>query len=331
MVTYTKLDASPGISLHSLVKGYLLTHQTQGSSPNTVEYYRGILSRFLWFADSNVWPEDVRLINEWQIREFLGYVGTETNRWQKHGNGAESSSRRSSASTVHHYYGALRAFFNWMVMEGFVKETPLTKVKVQKAKPRVIQPYSLDAIKKVLQLCDFDYEHGNKFLGSRNRAIVLMLLDSGLRLSELTNIKMQDIDTEKGWIKVLGKGGKERIVRIGKTAQKSIWRYLMYRSESDYQEVWLSEEKRPLRSAGIQAIIQSLKNRTGIKESGSVHRFRHTFALNFLRADRNPFNLQYLLGHNSLEMVKRYTATMGMEDALKAHEKASPADIMGLH
>jgi len=330
MVTSFKLEASPGTSLRSLVKGYLLTHQTQGSSPNTVEYYRGILTRFLWFAEVNNWSDDIRLINEWQIREFLGYVGTETNRWQKHGSGSESSSRKSSSRTVHHYYGALRAFFNWMLKEGFVTETPLAKVKVQKTKPRVIQPYSLEAIKKIIQLCDYDYEHGAKFLGSRNRAIVLVLLDSGLRLSELTNIKIQDIDTEKGWIKVLGKGGKERIVRIGKVAQKALWRYLMYRGENDDEEVWLSEERRPLRSSGIQSIIQSLKKRACINEEGAVHRFRHTFALNFLRADRNPFNLQYLLGHNSLEMVKRYTATMGMEDALKAHEKASPADMMGL-
>lgn len=330
MVTSFKLDAPPGTSLHSLVKGYLLTHQTQGSSPNTVEYYRGILTRFLWFAEISNWSDDVRLINEWQVREFLGYVGTETNRWQKIGNGSESSSRKSSSRTVHHYYSALRAFFNWMVMECFVNESPLAKVKVQKTKPRVIQPYSLEAIKKIIQICDYDYEHGAKFLGSRNRAIVLVLLDSGLRLSELTNIKIPDIDTEKGWIKVIGKGEKERIVRIGKVAQKALWRYLIYRGENDYKEVWLSEEKRPLRSAGIQSIIQSLKKQAGINETGSVHRFRHTFALNFLRADRNPFNLQYLLGHNSLEMVKRYTATMGMEDALKAHEKASPADTMGL-
>jgi len=206
MVTSFKMEAAPGTSLRSLVKGYLLTHQTQGSSPNTVEYYRGILTRFLWFAEENNWSDDVRLINEWQIREFLGYVGTETNRWGKHGNGAESSSQKSSSRTVHHYYGALRAFFNWMVREGFVTDTPLAKVKVQKTKPRVIQPYSLEAIKKILRLCDYDYEHGAKFLSSRNRAIVLVLLDSGLRLSELTNIRLHDIDTEKGWIKVLGKG-----------------------------------------------------------------------------------------------------------------------------
>jgi site-specific recombinase XerD len=77
-------------------------------------------------------------------------------------------------------------------------------------------------------------------------------------------------------------------------------------------------------------MVRRLKQRAEITTKGNCHRFRHTFALNFLRADRNPFNLQYLLGHSDLRMVRHYTATLGMEDALKAHEKASPADLMGL-
>jgi len=330
MVVSIKLEAPPGTSLSSLAKGYVLTHQTEGSSPHTVKYYEGTLNRFLWYAHREGWPDDARLLNEWQIREFLGYVATEVNRWDKKGNGSESSSYRASARTVHHYYSALRAFFNWVVKEGFLVESPVAKVKVAKPKDKVIRPYSTEQIKKMLVICDYDYQHNAKFLGSRNKAIILTLLDSGLRVSELANIKLTDIDTERGWIRVMGKGAKERVVRIGKVAQKALWRYLMYRGNNNRREVWLSEEGRHLQAWGIQSFICRLKKRAGINEEGCAHRFRHTFALNFLRADRNPFNLQYLLGHSSLEMVRHYTATLGMEDALKAHEKASPADLMGL-
>lgn len=78
---------------------------------------------------------------------------------------------------------------------------------------KVVQPYSDQDVLKLLEVCDYDYKNNAKFLGSRNKAIILMLLDTGLRASELTNIKLDEIDSERGWIKVKGKGAKERAQR----------------------------------------------------------------------------------------------------------------------
>lgn len=209
-------------------------------------------------------------------------------------------------------------------------ESPMAKIKVAKPKTKVIKPYALEEISRMIGVCDCDYEHNAKFLGSRNKAIILVLVDSGVRLSELIGMRLGDVNCSNGNIRVMGKGSKERVVRIGKVAQKALWRYLIHRPENGHKELWLNEEKRPLSCGGVQCFIKRLKERARIDGSGSVHRFRHTFAVNFLRVDKNVFNLQYLLGHSELEMVRRYTATLGMEDALKAHEKASPVDIMGL-
>jgi len=320
----------PGTSLSSLVKGYLLTHRSEGSSPHTVAYYKGILRRFLWYAQQENWPDDARILTQWQIREFLGYVGGEVNRWQVKGNGSESSSHRASQRTVHHYYRSLTAFFNWVVREGFLADSPMIRVKVAKPKRRVINPYTLEQLEGMLAVCEWDCQHRVRFIGSRNRAIIMLLLDTGLRLTELANIRLQDIDGDSGWIRVTGKGGKERVVRIGQAARKALWRYQMHRPENGRSELWLTGEGLPLKAHGIQAAFERIKNRAGIAEKGGCHRMRHTFALSFLRADRNPFNLQYLLGHSSLEMVRHYTATLGMEDALGAHVKASPADHLSL-
>jgi site-specific recombinase XerD len=330
MVVAIQQGVEGGTSLKSLVTGFVLTKQTEGKSPRTVEFYSENLSRFLWYASNQGWGDDIRMLTEWHIREFLGYVANEKRRWGLEGNGSESSRLKVSHTTVHHYFVVLANFLGWAVREGFIKESPTAKIKVAKPKVKVIKPYTPEEIGRMLAVCGYDYEHNAKFLGSRNKAIVLVLLDSGVRLSELIGMALEDVNTSNGNIRVMGKGSKERMVRIGKVTQKALWRYLMHRPGNGYQELWLSEEQRPLSCGAVQCLIKRLKERASINGSGTVHRFRHTFALNFLRVDRNVFNLQYLLGHNSLEMVKHYTAALGMEDALMAHEKASPADMMGL-
>ena len=330
MVIAIKEAGCPGTSLKSLVNGFVLTKQTEGKSPRTVEFYSENLKRFLWYASKQGWSDDVRMLTGWHIREFLGYLANEKCRWGLEGNGSETSRIKVSYTTVHHYFVVLANFFGWVVREGFMPESPTAKIKVAKPKVKVIKPYAPEELSRMIAVCDCDYEHNVKFLGSRNKAIILVLLDSGVRLSELIGMTLEDVNTSNGNIRVMGKGSKERVVRIGKVTQKALWRYLIHRSDNSCQELWLSEEKRPLSCGGVQCLVKRLKERAGINGSGSVHRFRHTFALNFLRVDKNVFNLQYLLGHSELEMVRRYTATLGMEDALKAHEKASPADMMGL-
>lgn len=317
-------------SLKSLIRGFILTQRTSGKSNRTVEYYEQNLTRLLWFADKSDWPDDIHQIDEWHIREFLGYLSDTHNRWDVNGNGSESSRRQASLTTIYHYYAVIKTAFNWFVEEGFITVSPVSKIKISHPKPKVVQPYSVAEITKMLAVCDLDIKQGAKFLGTRNRAMILIFFDTGLRLGEVANIKMIDIDTERGWIKVLGKGAKERVVRIGTAAQKALWRYLIYRPDNGRNELWLTEEFTPLKASTIQTMIDRVKKRAGVTSGGNCHRFRHTFALNFLRNYRNPFNLQYLLGHSDLRMVRHYVSTLGMEDALKAHEKSSPADVLGL-
>lgn len=158
MTISTKLEAPLGTSLKSLLKGFVLTKQTEGKSPRTVEYYRDNLKRFIWYAEKQIWPDDIRLLTEWQIREFLGYVTGEANRWGLKGNGSETSKRKATQSTVHHYFVAISVFFNWVNQEGFIQSNPVTRIEVAKPKPRVITPYRIEEIKRMLAVCDYDYE-----------------------------------------------------------------------------------------------------------------------------------------------------------------------------
>ncbi len=150
-----------------------------------------------------------------------------------------------------------------------------------------------------------------------------MFLDTGLRLSELANLTMSDIDFERGIIKTNGKGSKERFARIGVKTQKVLWNYLAHRPE-DAEYVWLGKDNNKMATDSIAQMIRKLGKRLGMKLS--PHKLRHSFAISFLRNGANPFELQIALGHTTLEMTRRYTQALGFDDVYKRHVVASPVD-----
>ena len=121
-----KSQMRTGASLKFLIRGFVLAKQQEGKSPRTVEDYAENLKRFLWYAEREGWSDNAREISQWHIREFLGYVANEVNRWESDTLPAQ---RGASKSTVHHYYRVLRCFFNWIVAEGFLRQSPVAKVK----------------------------------------------------------------------------------------------------------------------------------------------------------------------------------------------------------
>lgn len=167
------------------------------------------------------------------------------------------------------------------------------------------------------------------FRGIRNKAIILAFLDTGLRLSELAAVQINDIDFDNGIIKVMGKGRKERFVRVGKETQKAILRYLLQRKDK-LPSLWVTDHGEPVKSRGIQSLIKRLGKRAGITDARcSPHTFRHSFAIFALRNGIGEFSLQLLLGHSTLQMTRRYVQSLGTRDAIAAHEKASPVDGLG--
>jgi len=148
----------------------------------------------------------------------------------------------------------------------------------------------------------------------------------GLTQKELANIQLDDIEFIRSTITVMGKGSKQRMVKIGKLTKKELVSYLFIRG-NEPGHLWLTEERRPLTSAGIQINIKRLCKRAGITGvKRGPHTFRHTAAINYLRNGGDIFTLQIMLGHSSLTMVRRYLKTLGAEDMIRVHEKASPVD-----
>ena len=294
-------------TLEGQLKLFLLSCKVEELSPFTIRNYDQKLGVFARFC-LTIGIINAQQITTHHIRSFLLKL--------------QDTCQRVS---IYNNYRALKRFFAWMVEEGILKQSPMSSIHIRKPPDKVIQPFKPEHIRDLLLLCD-----DNKFLGARNQAIILMLFDTGLRLSELANIQVKDIDFDHETIKVMGKGAKERVVRIGKKTQKALLRYLLMRSDG-LPCLWVSEERKPLTHWGIEIMINRLGKRaafTGIR--CSPHTFRHTSATQSLRNGAMLEQVKSLLGHSTLYMTMRYAATINSEDAVSSHRQFSPADNMNL-
>jgi len=165
-------------------------------------------------------------------------------------------------------------------------------------------------------------------------SIILVLLDTGLRVSELTSLGLPDVRLAEGVLKVFGKGRKERLIPIGKTSQRVLWNYVnRYRPQPVNPRcdlVFLTKDGWPLTKNRIQKLMMKYGKRAGIEGVRcSPHTLRHTGAVMFLRNGGDVFNLQRLLGHSSLEMTRHYCELADV-DVKRAHSIASPVDNLNL-
>jgi site-specific recombinase XerD len=308
-------------NLRSYIQNFLLAKQVEGKSEATLIFYRENLDRFIWWLGQNNFKEDTNSIDANIMRAFLAYVQTGTNRW---GVGSKSSERKASMSTVDAYWRTLQSLFTWLVKENIIKleNNPIKKIPRPKVPQKVVQDIPLELIRKAL------FKFGTQtFIGVRNSAILLMLLDTGIRLSECANLDLFDINLANGQVRVWGKGAKQRLVRLGNTAMLALKRYLDQRPDVASPRLWITKNGKPLAKSGIQIVIRRL-SKLGGNVRWSPHTFRNTFAINYLRAGGDPFTLQILGGWTDLEMPRHYTAALKAEDAFRIHARASPADRM---
>jgi len=304
--------------LESLIRGYLLNCRSQNLSPHTIDGYRMFLRNFAWYCVRNDFPHPQKITTS-HLQNFLWYLGSESHRWNSTSPAAQ---RIVSSTTVNDYFRALRTFFKWLEKEAFVLDNPFKRLKAPKVDKKIIQALTTSEIEQLFKTCS-----GTTMLEHRNRAILSIFLDTGLRVSEMTALIIKDVNMEDGSILVRrGKGGKQRIVRIGNRAQKTLWRYVTLYRKGNGNRLFLNRDGEPLELIGMKILIKRMGLKAGIKLH--PHQLRHTFAISFLRAGGDVFSLQYLLGHSTLNMTQRYLQSLNAEDAANAHRKFSPLDNM---
>jgi integrase/recombinase XerD len=313
--------------LTHLLPGYQLCARAEGKTPATVTMVTNSVNYLVQYLESTGASTDAALITPTDIRSYILYLQAKP-RFTSHPYSRQQDTSLSD-HTVHAYLRSIRAFWSWLVREGIVPTSPFTMVRMPRLSHKVMPTLTPDEVRALLKAIDVSLP-----VGYRNYTIVATLVDTGLRLSELINITVDDIWFQEGMVRVMGKGRKERLVPFGREVQHCLWRYYHLLRPSPLavsgDRFFLTDEGAPMTKGRIQAILKIAARRAGLGgRKISPHVMRHTAATSFLRNKGNAFALQRMLGHTTLEMTRKYCELADV-DVKTAHLTASPVDNLGV-
>ncbi len=316
------------IQLSKAIDGFKLSNEASGLMDKTISWYDSNLKLFHSWINDYLDNGSVLLqeISDIYIKTYLSELRNRASCYENHPF-RPTENRSLSPRTIRGYYASLSAFFNWSAREEFILSSPLENIPKPKAPKYKPDPLTKEEIQNILKACDELPEE----ISLRAKAMILILLDSGISLSELVSLERQNLSLKTGRAKVMGKGAIERYIYIGKKTKKAIWRYISLARPEPMpvlNPLFLSVDGRQMKNRRVGHILSELGDRAKV-ENVHAHRFRRTAAVQFIRNGGNIFTLQKLLGHESLEMVRRYVE-LASQDVEDAFSSASPVDRWNL-
>ncbi len=300
------------LKLSDLVQKFEVHNLSEELSEKVVRWYRQTLGLFqAWLAEEDMstclddlGEEEMRLFNL-HLQARPGLRGP------------------ASSHTVNSRVRAMRAFFDWLYEKGYTECHRLEKVRPPKPREKEVEILTDEEIERMFASINPD-----TVLGARNSAIFSLMLDTGLRLTEVVTLKHRDVHLDKRYVKVLGKGDKERIVSFGNNCQKVLLNYDQhYRFENQGQNAetfFLCIDGHSMDAEGLRSLTERVSKAAGVPRL-HPHLLRHTYATRFLLNGGNVFLLQQNLGHTSLTMIQRYVHIASRMAAL-ASQEFSPLD-----
>jgi integrase/recombinase XerD len=281
------------LALRDAYTDFILSRQAMNCTPVTMSFYRFTAGKFLeWIESQGVM--DPGEVSARHVRQFL----------------ADLAGRGLKDTTRHDYARAVRTLLKFWNAEGYTP-SPIS-FEMPKLEKKRLPVLAAEQLREILTACNV-----------RDRAVILFIVDSGLRRSEVIRLNWTDIDIQSGLVKVRqGKGKKDRSAVIGATTRRALLAYRRTLQDRD-GVLFQTDQGTRFTPGGFIRIFQRLSKRTGIHVT--AHALRRTFVILSLRNGMDPLHLQALLGHASLEMVQHY-AQMVDEDLLQAHKQHSPID-----
>jgi len=311
--------ASPTID--DLITRFEMSNVVDGKSPKTVRWYNDILKLFSRYLKENGQTNTIDGFNIENARKYVLYLRTR-NKFDGHPYTPQQHSLLSPQTIRGHIRGC-KAFSSWLCREKYTDENMLQYLKIPKAPVKLIEPLTDQEINTITSSINHDSP-----TGSRNHAIFVTALDNGLRASELADIAIGQLDLKRGYVKVMGKGSKERIVPIGDFVKMTLWNYLnRIRPEpatADCDKLFLSPSGKPITANTIKLVFSRLAKKSRVKRL-FCHLCRHSFSINYLLNGGDIFSLKEILGHTTLEMVNHYLH-FTRSQLTAQHHKYSPMD-----
>ncbi len=286
----------------------------KGFSLNTCRAYRNDLEQFLaYLRDSEIGllrrgeKVDVRNVDDIVIRSYMGFLY-----------------KKNQKSTIARKLSALRSFFRFLVKRGAIRTNPADKVLTPKRGRPLPNYLPVDDMFRLL-----DGVKGESVLALRNRAILETLYSTGVRVAELAGMDIGDVDFDSGFVRVIGKGNKERLAPVGKKALGRIRAYVDTRRETTGSVIqgsdplFLNSRGGRLSTRSIARLLEVVVRQMGLLRPISPHGLRHTFATHMLDAGADLRVVQELLGHASLTTTQRYTH-VSIDRLMEVYDKAHP-------
>ncbi len=270
----------------------------KGLSQNTVKAYERDIESFL----------------SWLQKYHINYINLTEADTNKYISFLFESKLKSSS--VNRKISSLKAFYLFLLKKNKINISPVAEIISPKQEKYLPTSMSEDEVEKLLNSPNLSKE-----IERRDKAMIEMLYATGMRISELVNLKLVDIDMQRCVIKVLGKGSKERLIPFGESALESLNNYLPDRADSASKEVFLSNRGSKLTRVSFWKRIKVYLLRENMKNSISPHTLRHAFATHLLNRGADLRSVQLLLGHSDLSTTQIYThiAKQRLGEVLKKH------------